>query len=104
MQVQLGRLRASDISEGIFSSYLQFRGLPDPDLCIRTGGEERISNFLLWHLAYTELYVSECFWPDFRPELLDEAVEEYYRRKRRFGQRNSELQPQLSDEAERAET
>ena len=104
MQVQLGRLRASDISEGIFSSYLQFRGLPDPDLCIRTGGEELISNFLLWHLAYTELYVSECFWPDFRPELLDEAVEEYYRRKRRFGQRNSELQPQLSDEAERAET
>jgi len=76
------------ISEQMFSHKLQLGDLPDPDLCIRTGGEERISNFLLWHLAYTELYVTDCFWPDFGPELLDIAIEEYYSRKRRFGHRN----------------
>ena len=76
------------ISEQMFSHKLQLGDLPDPDLCIRTGGEERISNFLLWHLAYTELYVTDCFWPDFGPELLDRAIEEYYSRKRRFGHRN----------------
>jgi len=76
------------ISEQMFSHKLQLGDLPDPDLCIRTGGEERISNFLLWHLAYTELYVTDCFWPDFGPELLDRAIEEYYSRKRRFGHRH----------------
>ena len=89
LEVQMGRLRASDISEETLARKLQLQDLPDPDLCIRTGGEERISNFLLWHLAYTELFVSDCYWPDFGPELLDQAVAEYYSRKRRFGHRRS---------------
>lgn len=90
MQVQMGRLRVSDICEKTLAKNLQLHDLPDPDLCIRTGGEERISNFLLWHLAYTELFVSDCYWPDFGPELLDQAVAEYYSRKRRFGHRRGD--------------
>ena len=89
----MGRLRVSDISEKTLEKNLQLQGLPDPDLCIRTGGEERISNFLLWHLAYTELFVSDCYWPDFGPKLLDQAVAEYYSRKRRFGHRLSDAEP-----------
>ena len=91
LQAQSGELHPETISEEMFSEKLQLGGLPDPDLCIRTGGEERISNFLLWHLAYTELYVSNCFWPDFGPELLDRAIDEYYSRKRRFGHRHAEM-------------
>lgn len=59
--------------------------MPDPDLLIRTGGEKRISNFLLWHLAYTELYFTDTYWPDFRKEELIKALEDFSRRERRFG-------------------
>lgn len=73
------------INERLFEKYLWTRGIPDPDLLIRTSGEMRISNFLLWQLAYTELYVTDILWPDFRKEAYMEALKEYSRRDRRFG-------------------
>ncbi len=71
--------------EEALSSYLYTTGLPDPDLLIRTGGDQRISNFLLWQAAYAELYFCDCFWPDFGPAELDVAIAEFARRARRFG-------------------
>ncbi|MEA3328203.1 MAG: isoprenyl transferase [Candidatus Omnitrophota bacterium] len=79
------KIRLSQINEDVFSQYLYTDGLPDPDLLIRTGGEMRISNFLLWQISYSELYVTPTFWPDFRRVDLIKAVTEYSRRKRRFG-------------------
>ncbi|MEI7905282.1 MAG: isoprenyl transferase [Candidatus Firestonebacteria bacterium] len=73
------------VDEDTFSNYLYTAGLPDPDLLIRTSGEMRISNFLLWQIAYTELYVTKVLWPDFKRENLYEALEEYWKRDRRFG-------------------
>ena len=67
------------------SSYLYTAGLPDPDLLIRTSGEMRISNFMLWQLAYTELWITDTLWPDFRRRHLFQAIAEYQRRERRFG-------------------
>ena len=61
--------------------------LPSPDLCIRTAGEQRISNFLLWHMAYTEFYFADCYWPDFDGAAFDMAIREYQQRQRRFGKR-----------------
>ena len=75
----------SDIDEKGFSDYLYSAGIPDPDLLIRPGGEKRISNFLLWQCAYSEFYFTDVLWPDFGPEELDKAIEEYNRRDRRFG-------------------
>jgi len=80
-----GKLREEDIDEEIFSSFLHTADLPEPDLLIRTSGEKRISNFLLWQIAYTELYFTDKLWPDFRGNNLLEAVIEYQRRERRFG-------------------
>jgi len=80
-----GRLNGEPIDEKLFQRYLYTAGQPDPDLLIRTGGEERISNFLLWQIAYTELWVTETLWPDFTPEEFLAAVEEYQCRERRFG-------------------
>ncbi len=68
-----------------FAQFLYTKDIPDPDLLIRTGGDQRISNFLLWQLAYTELYFSETLWPDFTPEHLREAIQEFERRERRYG-------------------
>ena len=68
-----------------FSQYLVTAGIPDPDLLIRTSGEQRISNYLLWQCAYTEFYFSPLLWPDFRKEAFREALEEYARRDRRYG-------------------
>ena len=93
-EVQTGRLRPSDINEAVLSKYMQLDGLPDPDLCIRTAGEQRISNFLLWQMAYTELYFADCYWPDFDCAALETAIDEYYSRQRRFGLRNN---PDSSD-------
>lgn len=73
------------LTEEIFSSYLDTDGLPEPDLLIRTSGEQRISNFLLWQMAYTEIYFTETLWPDFTEEELAEAIRDYGRRERRFG-------------------
>lgn len=75
----------SKITEEEFSEFLDTKGIPDPDLIIRTGGEERLSGFLLWQSQYSELYFPSFYMPDFTPEKLDEAVEEYARRQRRFG-------------------
>ncbi len=80
------KLAKSEITEKVFSDYLSLKGIPDPDLLIRTSGEQRISNFLLWHLAYTELYFTKTFWPDFDKACLLEAVKAYAERERRYGQ------------------
>lgn len=75
----------SNFDEEALSSYLYTAGLPDPDLLVRTGGDQRISNFLLWQAAYAELYFCDVFWPDFGPAELDAAIAEFNRRARRFG-------------------
>ncbi|MDD5439464.1 MAG: isoprenyl transferase [Candidatus Omnitrophica bacterium] len=80
-------LRADDITEEVFSRYLYTKDLPDPDLLIRTSGEMRISNFLLWQLSYTELYVTPTLWPDFSEDDFKLAVLEYQKRVRRYGSR-----------------
>jgi undecaprenyl diphosphate synthase len=80
-----GELRADDIDEVLLGEQLSLAGLPDPDLLIRTGGEQRISNFLLWNLAYTELYFCDALWPDFDEQQLDAAIAHFGRRQRRFG-------------------
>jgi undecaprenyl diphosphate synthase len=80
-----GVVNIDDIDEDKFGSYLYTANLPDPDLLIRTSGEMRISNFLLWQLSYTELYFSKKYWPDFYRSDFEEAIEEYQRRERRFG-------------------
>jgi undecaprenyl diphosphate synthase len=90
-EVQMGRLRPSDINEEVLGKYMQLEGMPDPDLCIRTAGEQRISNFLLWQMAYTEFYFADCYWPDFDSAALDLAIDEYYSRQRRFGLRDSSV-------------
>jgi undecaprenyl diphosphate synthase len=79
------RLQPQDVDEELVSSFLYTAGLPDPDLLIRTSGEMRISNFMLWQLAYTEIWITDTLWPDFRRRHLLQAVAEYQRRERRFG-------------------
>ena len=86
-----GRLRPEEITEELISSYLDTAEYPDPDLVIRTGGEERISNYLLWQSAYSELYFSETYWPDFGQEALDEALAAYASRERRFGKTSEQI-------------
>ena len=80
-----GKLEADDIDESVFESYLDTHGIPDPDLMIRTSGEQRLSNYLLWQLAYSEFYFTDVTWPDFTKEELVKAIEEYNHRHRRFG-------------------
>lgn len=80
-----GKLAPEEMTEKVFSSYLDTAGIPDPDLMIRTSGELRLSNYLLWQLAYSELYVTECLWPDFNKEELLNAIRQYNKRERRFG-------------------
>ncbi|MCK5493952.1 MAG: isoprenyl transferase [Candidatus Omnitrophica bacterium] len=75
-----------DIDEEFFSKYISLSGIPDPDLLIRTSGEQRISNFLIWNLAYSEFYFTPTLWPDFNKDSLRKAVEEYSKRNRRFGE------------------
>lgn len=84
-QVRDGVVEASEINEQFFSQYLETKDVPYPALLIRTSGEMRISNFLLWQIAYTELYITPKLWPDFRKEDLYEAICEYQKRERRFG-------------------
>ena len=89
--VQNGELSLADINEEVLESKLATKDIPAPDLFIRTGGEQRISNFLLWQLAYTELYFSEVLWPDFSPEELIKAFESYRSRQRRFGRTQEQV-------------
>ena len=84
-KVKGGELDPADITEQVFAQHLYTRNVPDPDLLIRTSGEMRVSNFLLWQISYTELLVTPTLWPDFRKPQLYEALEEYNRRHRRFG-------------------
>jgi len=84
-QVQTGKLKPEDVNETTLSQWMETSAIPDPELLIRTSGEMRISNFLLWQIAYTELYITPKLWPDFRKEDLYEAIIEYQKRERRFG-------------------
>ncbi len=83
--VAAGKLQRSELTEEVFSQYLFTKDIPDPDLVIRTSGEMRLSNFLLWQSAYSEFVFSEIYWPDFTPERFEEAIAEYTKRARRFG-------------------
>ena len=89
--VQEEGYRIEDISEDLFTSFLSLSELPPPDLFIRTGGEKRISNYLLWQLAYTELYFTETLWPDFTPDDFDTAVTWYSNRQRRYGRTSEQI-------------
>jgi undecaprenyl diphosphate synthase len=84
-KARAGQLDPEDITEAVFAQHLYTRNVPDPDLLIRTSGEMRVSNFLLWQISYSELVVTPTFWPDFRKQQFYEALEEYARRNRRFG-------------------
>ena len=84
-EVAQGRLKVQDIDADRVSARLLTAGIPDPDLLIRTSGELRLSNFLLWQLSYTELYFTDTFWPDFDGDAFDRAIDEYARRERRYG-------------------
>jgi undecaprenyl diphosphate synthase len=88
-------LEPAEIDEVIFSNNLYTADMPDPDLLIRTSGEQRISNFLLWQMAYTELYVSPVYWPDFREPELMEALADYQRRERRFGKTGEQKEKEV---------
>ena len=91
--VEAGRLRAADIDEAALGARVALAGLPPPDLFIRTGGEHRISNFLLWQLAYTELWFTDTLWPELDAATLQRALDDYARRERRFGLTGAQLRP-----------
>ena len=84
-------ITADQINEDLFSQYLTTKGVPNPELLIRTSGEQRISNFLLWQIAYSELYFTDVLWPDFRREDLFESIVEYQKRERRFGKTSEQI-------------
>ncbi len=84
-QVADGSLKIKDIDASVFENNLYSQGLPSPDLLIRTGGDLRVSNFLLWQIAYSEIWTTQVFWPDFTPDMLVEAIKVYQKRERRFG-------------------
>lgn len=90
-EVSKGNLKAEEVNEQTVASHLATNGIPDPDLLIRTGGEKRISNFLLWQIAYSELYFTPVLWPDFGPEQLMEAIDDYRDRERRFGKTSEQI-------------
>lgn len=92
-QVRDGKLQAADITDEVFHQHLCTRQFPDPELMIRTSGETRISNFLLYQLAYSELYFTPTLWPDFRREQFLAAISDYQHRERRFGMTSEQIQP-----------
>lgn len=92
-KVSEGKLSPSEITQQTLANHLDTAGIPDPELMIRTSGEYRISNFLLWQLAYTELYFSDVLWPDFRKEHLFAAIKDYQKRERRFGKTGEQVKP-----------
>lgn len=91
VKVKNGELNVEDINDQVVSDNLTTAGIPDPELLIRTSGELRLSNYLLWQLAYTELYFTNTLWPDFREESLYEAIIDYQKRERRFGKTSEQL-------------
>jgi undecaprenyl diphosphate synthase len=94
-KIESGDLKSKDVNEALVQQHIAIADLPMPDLCIRTGGEQRISNFLLWQFAYTELYFTDTFWPDFDEKELDKALNDFAGRQRRFGK--------ISDQVESAQ-
>jgi undecaprenyl diphosphate synthase len=90
-QVEQGKLCAGEIDVGVMQKFVCLGDYPPPDLCIRTGGESRISNFLLWQFAYTELYFTECYWPDFDDLQFELAMQDFGRRQRRYGHLDNPL-------------
>ena len=92
LQAVAGRLQAEEINEALLCRYLSLAKLPEPDLFIRTGGERRVSNYLLWQIAYTELYFSDLLWPEFSPQALDEAILWFQGRQRRFGRTAEQIE------------
>jgi len=92
-EVKAGKVNEEDINEEMISRHLQTAEIPDPELLIRTSGEMRVSNFLLWQIAYSELYITPTLWPDFRKEHLYEAIWSYQQRERRFGKTSEQLNP-----------
>ena len=91
-EVKAGTLLAEDITEDTISKHMVTNFMPDPELLIRTGGEQRISNYLLWQIAYSELYFCDTFWPDFDEEGLHQAIADYQRRQRRFGKTEAQVE------------
>ena len=91
-EISEGAIEPSSVNEEMVERYLSTHGMPEPDLFIRTGGEKRISNFLLWQLAYTELYFSDVLWPDFGEKELQSALDAYASRQRRFGKTGEQIE------------
>lgn len=96
-KIHAGELEPQEITEELIASELDTAGMPDPDLMIRTSGEQRISNFLLWQLAYTEFYFTPAYWPDFDKEELEKAIEAYETRDRRYGKISTDIIPARSE-------
>ncbi|MAN88645.1 MAG: isoprenyl transferase [Algoriphagus sp.] len=92
-KISEGKLKVEDINQNLVAEHLETAGIPDPELMIRTGGEYRISNFLLWQLAYTELHFTPVLWPDFRREHLEAAILDFQKRERRFGKTGEQVKP-----------
>jgi undecaprenyl diphosphate synthase len=95
--VESGEMAADAVDEQALERHLSFAGVPEPDLFIRTGGEKRISNFLLWQCAYTELYFTDLLWPDFDIQALEAAIEDFAGRQRRFGRTGEQVQGQTAE-------
>jgi len=91
-EARQGRLNPEDLTLEVFASFLFSKDVPDPDLLIRTSGEHRISNFLLWQIAYAEIYVTDVYWPEFKEEEFRKAIESYQQRERRFGKTSEQVQ------------
>ncbi len=91
-KVEKQKLHLEDINQKMFNSYLTTNNIPNPELLIRTSGEYRISNFLLWQIAYSELYFTDVLWPDFRKENLQKAIIDYQNRERRFGKTSEQIE------------
>ncbi len=97
-KVKAGEIEPENVTDDLIQQHLSIGDLPMPDLMIRTAGEQRISNFMLWHLAYTELYFSSVYWPDFRKEEMEQALQAYAGRKRRFGQTDDQIEKTASEQ------
>jgi undecaprenyl diphosphate synthase len=91
-EVKQGELEIDAVNEHLFQSYISMGDMPDPDLCIRTGGEKRLSNFLLWQFAYTEFYFTDTYWPEFTEKDLDKALDSFAGRQRRFGMLSEQVE------------
>ncbi|MBS1904359.1 MAG: isoprenyl transferase [Bacteroidetes bacterium] len=102
LDIRRGKLSPEDVNDGLVKSYLTTAEMPDPDLMIRTSGEMRLSNFLLWEMAYSEIHITKVFWPDFRREHLYEAIRDYQSRERRYGMTGAQLKAKDDVPAEHA--